>query len=102
MEPAPELRGFISSYYVFWADLPKVTDVVRADLPQVRFMLAGKGEYCFANGGCVPTPEISLIGPTMGASRFAVEGPLLVFGVALLPAGWAALVRDDASRHADG
>jgi AraC-like DNA-binding protein len=102
MEPAPELRGFISSYYIFWADLPKVTDVVRADLPQLRFMLAGKGDYSFANGHSVSTPEISLIGPTMGASHFAVTGPLLVFGVAMLPAGWAALVRDDASRHADG
>jgi AraC-like DNA-binding protein len=102
LEPAPELRGYISSYYVFWADLPKVTDVVRADLPQLRFMLAGRGEYSFANGSIVSTPETSLIGPTMGASHFSVRGPLLVFGVAILPAGWAALVRDDASRHADG
>jgi AraC-like DNA-binding protein len=102
LEPAPELRGFISSYYIFWADLPQVTDVVRADLPQLRFMLAGKGEYTFAGDHIARTPEISLIGPTLGASHFSVAGPLLVFGVAMLPAGWAALVRDDASRHADG
>ncbi len=102
LEPAPELRAFISSYYLFWADLPKVTDVVRADLPQLRFMLAGTGEYIFANGQSARTPAVSLMGPTMGASHFTVAGPLLVFGVAMLPAGWAALVRDDASRHADG
>jgi AraC-like DNA-binding protein len=102
LEPAPELRTFISSYYFFWADLPKVTDVLRADLPQLRFMLSGEGHYQFANGNSVRTPEVTLIGPTLGATHFAVQGPLLVFGVAMLPAGWAALVRDDASRHADG
>ena len=75
LEPAPELRGYISSYYVFWADLPKVTDVIRADLPQLRFMLAGRGEYSFANGNMIVTPAISLIGPTLGASHFAARGP---------------------------
>lgn len=101
IEPAPALRELISSYYLFWADLPKVTDVIRADLPQLRFMLCGTGHYEFANGLSRRTPETTLIGPTMGASRFTVQGPLLVFGIALLPAGWAALVRDDASAHAD-
>jgi len=101
LEPAPDLRSHISSYYVFWANYTKVADVMRADLPQLRFMIQGRGEYSFAGGGQAATPEIALLGPTMGATRFAVAGPLLVFGVALLPAGWAALVRDDASRHAD-
>lgn len=100
-EPAPDLRTFVSSYYLFWSDLPQTVDVLRADLPQLRFMIVGGGDYGFANGHSATTPEISLIGPTMGASRIAVTGPLLVFGVALLPAGWAALVREDASTLAD-
>lgn len=101
MVPAPDLREYISSYYLFWAHLPNVADVMRADLPQIRFMIEGSGEYNFANGDCIATPDVSLIGPTMGATRFAVAGPLRVLGIALLPAGWATLVRDDASRHAD-
>lgn len=101
LEPAADLRGHISSYYLFWADYTQVADVMRADLPQLRFMIQGKGEYSFTGGDCSVTPDVALLGPTMGATRFAVAGPLLVFGIALLPAGWAALVRDDASRHAD-
>jgi AraC-like DNA-binding protein len=101
IEPAADLRGHISSYYLFWADFPQVADMMRADLPQIRFMIAGGGQYSLATGSQIVTPRIALIGPTLGATRFAVTGPLLVFGIALLPAGWAALVRDDASRHAD-
>ena len=100
LEPAIDLRGFVSSYYLFWANMPEVADLMRADMPQLRFMMNGAGSYSFANGQTTTAPEVALVGPTMGASRVNA-GPLLVFGIALLPAGWAALVRDDASRHAD-
>ena len=101
LEPAIDLRGIVSSYYIFWANLPIVTDLMRADMPQIRFMLKGDGCYRFANGHIATTPEVALVGPTMGASRVNVAGPVMVFGIALLPAGWAALVREDASSHAD-
>lgn len=101
LEPAIDLREMVSSYYVFWANLPTISDLMRADMPQLRFMLNGAGAYSFANGRTTTAPEVALVGPTMGASRVNVAGPLLVFGIALLPAGWAALVRDDASNHAD-
>jgi len=101
LEPAIDLRAMVSSYYIFWASLPSVADLMRADMPQLRFMLKGAGSYSFANGHTTTAPEIALIGPTMGASHVNVVGPVLVFGVALLPAGWAALVREDASGHAD-
>ena len=101
LEPARDLRGIVSSYYIFWANLPTVADLMRADMPQLRFMLKGSGNYNFANNQTTTTPEVALIGPTMGASHFDVVGPILVFGIALLPAGWAALVREDASGHAD-
>ncbi|MDB5684156.1 MAG: putative AraC family transcriptional regulator [Sphingomonas bacterium] len=97
-QPAPDVRRYLASYYLFRADLPHVTDLVRADLAQIRFMLSGHGRYEFAGGAQVETPAVSLIGPTMAASRFDVTGPVLVFGVGLLPTGWAAAVREDASR----
>lgn len=100
-EPAADLRTHISSYYVFHANLDRVADMMRADLAQIRFMIAGRGVYRFQSGREVPTPDICLLGPTLGATRFDVVGPILVFGIAMLPAGWAAFVRDDASRHAD-
>ena len=100
-QPAGELRDFVSSYYLFHALMPRVEDLTRADLAQIRFMIAGRGSYTFSGRGETETATVSLIGPTMAPVRFAVDGPLIVFGISLLPAGWAALVHDDASRHAD-
>lgn len=91
----------VSSYYMFHADLPRYVDLMRADLPQLRFMLSGSAEYHFHDGTVMPAPRITLIGPSFGAYRFHSRGPLLVFGIGLLPAGWAALVREDASKLAD-
>lgn len=99
--PAPDLRRHLSAYYVFRADLPHVSDVIRADMAQLRFMVSGLGSYGFANGRCIAAPEITLLGPTTAATRFDVVGPVLVFGVGILPAGWAALVEEDASLFAD-
>jgi AraC-like DNA-binding protein len=99
--PADSLRGVISSYYVFHVDLPDYVDLMRADLPQLRFMLAGSARYHFADGRIENAPDICLVGPTYGAYRVEVKGPLQVFGIGLLPAGWAALLRTDASELAD-
>lgn len=97
--PAPDLRRYVSSYYLFHADLSHVSDMVRADLAQLRFMIAGHGAYMFADGEARISPEVTVIGPTLSATRFDIAGPVLVFGISLLPAGWTALVREDASRH---
>lgn len=99
--PAPDLRRHISSYYIFRADLPFVEDLVRADLGQIRFMIAGEGAYRFFGEPPVTAPAVSLIGPTLAATRFAVRGPVHVLGIGINPAGWAALVREDASALAD-
>lgn len=99
--PAEDLRHHIASYYLFRADLPRVTDVLSADLAQIRFLIAGEGHYSFGRGPRMPSPRISLLGPTTAATHFAARGPLLVFGIGLRPAGWGALVREDASLHAN-
>jgi AraC-like DNA-binding protein len=101
-QPAPDLRLYVSAYYIFQAQLPAIRDLLRADLGQIRFMIAGQGCYSFDDGEVAATPEIALIGPTTAASRFDLVGPVDVFGVALLPAGWATLVQEDASHHANG
>jgi AraC-like DNA-binding protein len=99
--PPPDLRGYISSYYIFHANMPHISDLVRADMAQLRFMLAGSGTYQFTGGHCIAAPEVSLLGPTTAATRFDATGRVLVFGMGLLPAGWAGLVRADASLFAD-
>lgn len=99
--PALDLRGHFSSYYLFRADLPKVFDTTRADLPQMRFMLIGSGFYTFGNGRQINCPDAMITGPTMSATRFMADGPLLVFGVGVLPAGWTAMVGSSAAELSD-
>lgn len=100
-EPAPRLRAFISSYYVFEVGASHVSDVLRAELAQVRFMLSGHGYIAYGCEPYQPMPVASLAGPSGGAIRFEAFGPFRLVGVGLLPAGWAALVGESADRHAD-
>jgi len=100
-EPAADLRYYFGSIYVFQSRLPKYSDMTRADMPQLRFMLAGGGDYEFHDGSIMPTPEICMLGPTMGATRFALESEALVFGVSVLPLGWLAMGCESAHQWVD-
>lgn len=78
-----------------------ISDHTRADFAQIRFMLAGEGDYVFHDGRHVPTPSCCMLGPTTAATKFQVAGPMRVVGIAVLPLGWAALRAGDASLVAD-
>lgn len=95
--PDPELREYLSVFYEFRADVPVFEDNERADLAQIRFLLAGKGRYRFADGHEQVAPRICIVGPTTGQTHIRVEGPVHVFGAGLLPAGWGALMGFEAS-----
>lgn len=99
--PAPDLRAFVSSYYLFHANLTDIVDTTRADLPQLRFMLRGRGYYTFGDGSSLDCPDTMLTGPTTAATRFTARGPLLVLGIGLLPMGWSALVGSSAADLTD-
>lgn len=95
------MRYFFGSVYYFRVDLPTYSDMTRADMPQLRFMMSSTGNYEFHNGNTVPTPDVAMVGPTMGATRFALRGSVRVFGVSVLPLGWLALGCDSADRWVD-
>lgn len=99
--PAAPLQGLVSSYYWVEAELPVVRDLLRAELAQLRFMVSGVGRYMFADGHWTDNPDAMLIGPTMGPVAFEATAPMRVFGIGLMPAGWAALVGEHADRLAD-
>jgi AraC-like DNA-binding protein len=99
--PAPHLRGLISSYYWFVADVPMVRDLIRAELGQVRFVTTVPGCYTFADGRTTPSLRATLTGPTAAPVAFEAHGGLAVFGAGLMPAGWAALIGEHADRLAD-
>ncbi|PJG49729.1 MULTISPECIES: helix-turn-helix domain-containing protein [Sphingobium] len=96
-----QLNAYFGSFYVFSETADHYSDVTRADVPQLRFMLDGSGHYHFHDGTTAPTPEICLLGPTLGATRFELNSPGRVVGISLLPAGWIALHGGDASGLTD-
>lgn len=101
LAPPADLADLFGPFYSFVANKTEISDHTRADFAQLRFMLAGTGDYLFSTGSRRPTPAVCLLGPTMGATRFEVAGPMRVLGVSVLPLGWAALGVGDASDRAD-
>jgi AraC-like DNA-binding protein len=96
-----QLNAYFGSLYIFTETADHYSDVTRADVPQLRFMLESSGDYHFHDGTVAPTPEICLLGPTLGATGFELNGPGRVVGISLLPAGWIALHGGDASGFTD-
>ena len=99
--PPEHLRPYFGSFYLFSETLDSYSDVTRADVPQLRLMLNGGGTYHFHDETSAVTPEICLLGPTLGATNFRLDGPAHVAGISLLPAGWLSLHGGDASMQAD-
>lgn len=100
--PPSALRSYFGSLYIFTVDANDYSDVTRADVPQLRLMLAGNGgRYHFQDGSSAATPQVCLLGPTLGATRFQLDGSARVVGISLLPAGWMVLHGVDASAMSD-
>lgn len=99
--PPERVRPYFGSLYIFSVAADRYADVTRADVPQLRLMLQGGGRYHFQDGTSGSPTAASLLGPTMGATRFELNAPTRLVGVSLLPAGWMALHGGDAHRMAD-
>jgi AraC-like DNA-binding protein len=99
--PAPALRRHLSSYYWFESTAPVFSDLMRAELGQIRIVTCGKAVNHYANGCVRPSGAMQLQGPTSGPVRFVAEGRLQLFGIGLLPLGWATLVGVPADELAD-
>ncbi len=100
-EPSEKLRYFFGSIYLFRAQVSDYHDMTRADMPQLRFMVSGSGHYQFYDDETAQTPEICMLGPTMGATRFFLKESAVVFGVSVLPLGWVAMQCDSAHNWVD-
>lgn len=96
--PSADLQPFVTTFYRFRAPAPVFDDVERAQIPQLRFRLSpGASCYHFPDGSRQEAAPFHLLGPTTGPTRVCVDGPVLVFGLGLCPAGWEALLGHDAS-----
>lgn len=99
--PAAPLRRYISSYYWFESNLPVFSDLMRAELPQIRIVTCGQAQNHFPTGLVRSPGPVHVQGPTSGAAHYDAVGPLHLFGVGLLPEGWATLIGEPADRFAD-
>ncbi len=99
--PALPLRAYLSSYYWFESNLGVFSDLMRAELPQIRLVTRGQAQNHYATGAVRIGQAAQLQGPTSGPVRFTACGPLHLFGVGLLPLGWAAMIGEPADRIAD-
>src|SRR3546814_14288777 len=78
--------------------MPRFDEYERADRPQFRFVTAADGEYIFADAHHAPVCRANSVGPTSGRVRAISNRPTQMFGFGMLPAGWAALMGDDADK----
>ena len=99
--PDPDLAEMVSSFYFARVNMPRFDEYERADRPQFRFVTAADGEYIFADAHHAPVCRANIVGPTSGRLRAISNRPTQMFGFGMLPAGWAALMGDDADKLTD-
>ena len=100
--PVPEpLAPFVTTFYHFRCDEPKIRDVQPAALGHLIVFLRGEGVMHFAGGHAEATHPVSLMSPASAACPTEVDGPFHCVGAALSPLGWAALTGLSAGESAD-
>ncbi|WP_123906257.1 DUF6597 domain-containing transcriptional factor [Sphingorhabdus sp. YGSMI21] len=99
--PAEDVRDLVSVYYLFEDDQPRFADNERAAIAQLRFLLEGSAVISFADGSSYSHEGAVLQGPSTGAMHVDVTGPFRMFGIGVLPAGWAISTRKSAAEYTD-
>lgn len=99
--PDKKVEAWVSSFYLFTYEGNDLEELERADRAQFRFLLHGTGSYRFANGFETDAFPVTVIGPTTGPYVSSAKEPLSIFGWGMLPAGWAALMGNEAERWID-
>jgi AraC-like DNA-binding protein len=101
--PHPDLRRYISTYYLAEVNSPcgePITDLLHPEWASVRYLCSGA-----VMGSIVPAPVINMepvivVGPSSHAALIScVSMRIVSFG--LLPLGWRRFFGENASRYAD-
>lgn len=101
-EPAPDLRELVSSYYLFSVPFAW-TDILRAEIANVRFVLRGRAESHDADGRLMiaAAPGALLCGPSLQARTISFAPDTVAFGASVTPLGWLAFFGVAADECAD-
>lgn len=100
-EPPPALRQHVSSLYWFETAAPGFADLMRAELGQIRLLVDGTGRTCYKSGKQWVSSGAILQGPTTAPTHYTADTRLRLFGIGLLPLGWAELIGLPADDLAD-
>lgn len=90
--PDPGLRDCISSYYSLEVGGAAIDDRLHPEWANIRFAIRGDWTWSLT-GGLDPSPKATLFGPTGKSARTTGSPGALLFGIGLLPMGWARLVQ---------
>ncbi|WP_164118955.1 helix-turn-helix domain-containing protein [Sphingorhabdus sp. Alg239-R122] len=102
VEPDSRLSSFISLYYRARSDDTEISEIDRADVGQIRFLLKGTGHMEFHDGSTGHNRPVILTGPGSAAARIRLKGPIDVVGCSVLPLAWGGgILNADARDHAD-
>jgi AraC-like DNA-binding protein len=99
--PPPQLAPFVTQFYHFRCEQPRVRDAQPAALGHIVFYIRGQGTLQFEDGQTYWNDPVSLFGPGMAHAEFDIEGPFEDFGLALSPLGFVALTGKPATAYAD-
>ena len=100
-EPPPALRLHVSSLYWFETAAPGFADLLRAELGQIRLLVDGVGHTSYKSGKQWQSGGAILQGPTTAPTQYTASNRLRLFGIGLLPLGWAELIGLPADELAD-
>jgi AraC-like DNA-binding protein len=102
--PRAELRPFVTTYY--YAEVraserePVLEDYLHPEWANLRFIAADRCESAIGGEDLCAVPPFAATGPTTRPARFRI-GSGRMWGIGLMPAGWAALVAGPAGDYAD-
>ena len=100
-EPPLALRDHVSSLYWFETEMPAFADLMRAELGQIRLLIDGCGHTHYRDDRHRTSSGAVLQGPTTAPAHYTASTKLQLFGIGLLPLGWAELIGVPASELAD-
>lgn len=101
--PSPALAPYITTYYLTEVDIApddRIEDWLHPEWANLRFARNDTWEAGIGPEPLRPMPHFTATGPTSLAARFRT-GPTRIWGIGLLPLGWARLVGQAAINLAD-
>ena len=101
--PPPELRAYFTTFYTTTLEMPageRVTDWLHPEWAGLRFITGAAPDAEIAGRPPLPPTPFIAHGPTSTTVRFSA-GPMRMWGIGLLPLGWATFVGTSAHEFAD-